>query len=306
MAQHLDPAPLADLPLTPEEGDRARLIDFSTDRSAELPVGTQLVWRIRGMVAMGALHPGDRLPSVRELASFADINVNTARAAYATLEREGILDTVHGRGTFIAEEVARLRGTAAIARRAMADAEEAGIGVDALISALYAAAATSGGELPPLPFPDVEPGGDAAALRRELRSQIAWLEGELGTYAWQDRLEPPPEGPLTAAPVARVADVEALTLIRTNLIDRLRRLRGEAERRGEAQRDARRQLTEMLSDPSGHAWEVVAAEDAGDGSGREWRVVPRFGPLGAILGWWRVKVTEPRRAVGAGGGQSNR
>jgi GntR family transcriptional regulator len=304
MAQQTDSAPLVDLPLSPDEARRARLIDFSTDRSAELPVGVQLVWRIRGMVALGALRPGDRLPSVRELAGFSGINVNTARAAYATLEDEGVLNSEHGRGTFVADAVAGLRETEAIAARALEDAREAGIGADDLISAIYAA--STSGNLPPAPFPDVDPTSDDAGLRRELRGQIAWLESELGAYAWQERLPPPPGGPLTAAPLGRVADVETLARTRAGLIDRLARLRGEAERRGEAQHEARRHVTEMVSDPGRHSWEIVTAEEAGDDGGREWRVVPRFGPLGAIMGWWRVKVTEPRRAKGAGGGQSNR
>jgi hypothetical protein len=51
----------------------------------------------------------------------------------------------------------------------------------------------------------------------------------------------------------------------------------------------------MLADPAAHPWEVVSAAEAGEPDGGEWHVVPRFGPLGAIMGWWRVREarTEP-------------
>ena len=50
----------------------------------------------------GSLSPGDRLPSVRELADVAGVNVNTARAVYSRLESEGLVRSEQGRGTFVA------------------------------------------------------------------------------------------------------------------------------------------------------------------------------------------------------------
>src|SRR3954466_13284279 len=91
---------------SPQETRSSVPIDFAADREADLPVGMQLAWRIRGMVALGALRPGDRLPSVRELADFSGVNVNTARAVYAGLEEEGVLTSQHGRGTFVSDSAA--------------------------------------------------------------------------------------------------------------------------------------------------------------------------------------------------------
>jgi GntR family transcriptional regulator len=71
------------------------------DRASAHPLGTQLVERIRAAVAGGRLSAGDRLPSVRELADSAGVNVNTVRAAYARLESEGLVRSEHGRGTFV-------------------------------------------------------------------------------------------------------------------------------------------------------------------------------------------------------------
>jgi GntR family transcriptional regulator len=74
------------------------------DRETGAPLGTQLVERIRAAIGSGRLSDGDRLPSVRELADSAGVNVNTVRAAYARLESEGLVRSEHGRGTFVASE----------------------------------------------------------------------------------------------------------------------------------------------------------------------------------------------------------
>jgi DNA-binding transcriptional regulator YhcF (GntR family) len=77
-------------------------LDLSIDRGAELPLGAQLAARIRAGVRDRTVGAGDRLPSVRELAEAAGVNVNTARAVYARLESEGVVRSEHGRGTFVA------------------------------------------------------------------------------------------------------------------------------------------------------------------------------------------------------------
>jgi DNA-binding transcriptional regulator YhcF (GntR family) len=77
-------------------------MDLRVSRESGLPLGLQLVDRLRGQIRSGALRPGDRLPSVRDAAVTAGVNVNTVRAAYGRLEREGIVRSEHGRGTFVA------------------------------------------------------------------------------------------------------------------------------------------------------------------------------------------------------------
>jgi DNA-binding transcriptional regulator YhcF (GntR family) len=79
-------------------------IDFSVARDGELPIGTQLVWKLRSLIESGALEPGDRLPSVRTLAEAAGVNVNTARSVYGRLEQAGLIRSEQGRGTFVAPQ----------------------------------------------------------------------------------------------------------------------------------------------------------------------------------------------------------
>jgi GntR family transcriptional regulator len=71
------------------------------DRDSDIPLGVQLGWALRSRIAERS--PGDRLPGVREVAADAGVNINTARAAYAKLEAEGLIRIEHGRGTFVAE-----------------------------------------------------------------------------------------------------------------------------------------------------------------------------------------------------------
>jgi DNA-binding transcriptional regulator YhcF (GntR family) len=77
-------------------------LHLRVDRGTGIPLGAQLAGRIRTAVQNGTLVPGERVPSVRELADIAGVNVNTARAVYARLESEGIVRSEQGRGTFVA------------------------------------------------------------------------------------------------------------------------------------------------------------------------------------------------------------
>ncbi len=64
------------------------------------PIYEQVKDGLRHLVVTGALQAGDRLPSVRSLASSLAINPNTIQRAYEALEREGYLYTVAGKGSF--------------------------------------------------------------------------------------------------------------------------------------------------------------------------------------------------------------
>ncbi|HEX8959695.1 MAG TPA: GntR family transcriptional regulator, partial [Solirubrobacterales bacterium] len=78
---------------------------FTIDREGELPVGVQLSWRLRALIASGHLRAGERLPSVRHLAEWAKVNLNTVRAVYGDLEDGGLISSRQGQGTFVAEGV---------------------------------------------------------------------------------------------------------------------------------------------------------------------------------------------------------
>ena len=72
------------------------------------PIYEQVRDGFRDLIISGALRGGDKLPSVRELATSLTINPNTIQRAYAELERNGFIYSVKGRGSFVGS-ISRLR-----------------------------------------------------------------------------------------------------------------------------------------------------------------------------------------------------
>ncbi|HXW57653.1 MAG TPA: GntR family transcriptional regulator [Candidatus Cybelea sp.] len=70
-----------------------------------VPLYLQIEGQVKHAVAAGALKQGDPLPSVRRLASDLRVNPNTVARAYQNLERDGVIRTVPGGGTYVAEGV---------------------------------------------------------------------------------------------------------------------------------------------------------------------------------------------------------
>lgn len=71
------------------------------DKNSSRPYYEQLVLGIKEEILLGILAPGDRLPSVRELAKTLLMNPNTISKAYKVLETEQVIVTVKGKGTFV-------------------------------------------------------------------------------------------------------------------------------------------------------------------------------------------------------------
>ena len=69
--------------------------------SSAVPIYRQIIDQIRYQIALGALQPGDRLPSVRELARQLPANQNTVLKAYDLLAGDGLLSRRQGDGTFV-------------------------------------------------------------------------------------------------------------------------------------------------------------------------------------------------------------
>lgn len=65
------------------------------------PIYTQIIDGFREQIATGVLQPGEKLPSVRELATALTINPNTIQRSYRQLEVEGWIATVPGKGCFV-------------------------------------------------------------------------------------------------------------------------------------------------------------------------------------------------------------
>jgi len=107
------------------------------------PIYAQLNRALRAAIATGRLAPGDQLPTVRQLAVELRVNANTVARVYGELERDGVLETRRGVGSFVAgtrdqahppeQHGTRLR---AFATRVLADAAAAGFTRDEVVSEL--------------------------------------------------------------------------------------------------------------------------------------------------------------------------
>ena len=73
------------------------------DPRSSTPIYEQIEFGVKELILKGALKGGEKLPSVREMASILTINPNTISKAYGELEREGIIETLRGKGTFITD-----------------------------------------------------------------------------------------------------------------------------------------------------------------------------------------------------------
>lgn len=78
---------------------------FSIDFTSRLPIYEQLYNNTVRLISLGTLQPGEKLPPVRTLASQLGVNPNTVSKAYQMLERDGVVYSVVGRGSFISESV---------------------------------------------------------------------------------------------------------------------------------------------------------------------------------------------------------
>ena len=115
----------------------------SIDPRDRTPIYAQLDRALRAAIVTGRLRPGDQLPTVRQLAVDLQVNANTVARVYAELEREGVLETRRGVGSFVstapgaarsaAEHTRRLR---AFVTRLLADAAAAGFDHDEILAEL--------------------------------------------------------------------------------------------------------------------------------------------------------------------------
>ncbi|MGB6944257.1 MAG: GntR family transcriptional regulator [Bryobacteraceae bacterium] len=81
-----------------------RRIQFTLDQRSGVPAYRQIIDQVLGGIAAGTLHPGDQLPTVRQLAVDLAINPNTVVRAYRELEIREVLATQQGTGTFLTDK----------------------------------------------------------------------------------------------------------------------------------------------------------------------------------------------------------
>ncbi len=135
--------------------------DWTIDPDDPVPIGEQITFRVLYAIARGVYRPGDKLPTVREVASRLRVNPNTVSKAYRDLERDGVLVSRRGTGVFVHEDALDVaterRQAVVLARfeRAVGEALDAGLApadiVEVLTEALRRAARSRGFEVEAAP-----------------------------------------------------------------------------------------------------------------------------------------------------------
>ncbi|MDR9756103.1 MAG: GntR family transcriptional regulator [Thermacetogeniaceae bacterium] len=72
--------------------------------ASQEPLYEQIAKQIKNQIILGELKPGDALPSIRKLAKELQISVITTKRAYDELEKDGFIETVGGKGSFVSGE----------------------------------------------------------------------------------------------------------------------------------------------------------------------------------------------------------
>lgn len=127
----------------------------------------------------------------------------------------------------------------------------------------------------------------------ELRRQIGRLERDLAGLLSEGfgRVE---VGHRVAAVAAepRVLDLGELERLRDELADRVSRARQTLREQDQSEARNRELLRQMLASPADFKWVQVSRDDLGLPGCGHWHSRPRLGPLGMLMGWWRVRVSS--------------
>jgi hypothetical protein len=144
----------------------------------------------------------------------------------------------------------------------------------------------------PLDFPVVAPDVDERAARRSLLDQIAKLDKEFSAlfcatyprtgFDWRVRSHGGP----------RLLGLAELERIRDQLAERLAENRALLSDRTYVESRNRRLIEAMMLAPEKHKWMRIGNEDIGEPGCKYWEVRPRLGPIGMMMGWWRVKISS--------------
>lgn len=243
---------------------------FALDPDRDVPLGVQLSWRLRALIVTGRLAAGEPLPSLRRVAGWAGVNVNTVRSVYDSLEAEGLIRSEQGRGTFVAEGAVSDPDLESIALEALGRAQSAGRDPrDVAVVVMACADMLAPGEEVVPAAREPQPAApsemsETVEVRQELRRQIARLEAELAGYV----RDLPQLYTASRRATAHIAGVEELEHTRDTLIAKLSEAQKAAEERARREGEARLQERRGPTDsPLAGARRWWSESDEGERSG---------------------------------------
>jgi hypothetical protein len=133
---------------------------------------------------------------------------------------------------------------------------------------------------------------DERSARRSLLEQIARLESELSQLFCSAYPRSGFEWGVRSRGGPRVLSLRELEELRDDLAERLTDTRLTLSDRTYVEEKNRRLIEEMLLEPERHRWVRVRNEDIGERGCKSWHVRPRWGILGMLMGWWRVRISS--------------
>jgi hypothetical protein len=134
---------------------------------------------------------------------------------------------------------------------------------------------------------------DERGARLQLRRQIARLEAELAVLfgeAFGHAEVPHRVEAVASAP--RVLDLGELEAVRDRLAGRVAEARQALVERQRVEVENRELVERMLAAPQDYKWVRVSRQDLGLHGCGHWHSRPRLGPIGMLMGWWRVKISS--------------
>ena len=133
---------------------------------------------------------------------------------------------------------------------------------------------------------------DERRARRDLRDQIAALERELGQLFASAFPRRELEWGVGSPGGPRLLGLGELERVRDALAARLADTRAEIAQRADVEEANRGLLERMIAAPERHRWVIVSNEDIGEPGCRHWHSRPRWGLLGMLRGWWRIRLSS--------------
>jgi hypothetical protein len=133
---------------------------------------------------------------------------------------------------------------------------------------------------------------DERDARADLRRQIAAMELALGRLFGSAFPRKGIEFAVPGMGGPRLLSVDELERVRDGLAARLQEVKANLHDYAVVEEANRAIVEEMTADPASHKWVRVYNEDMGEPGCTSWRSEPRWGPLGMLLGWWRVKISS--------------
>ncbi len=149
--------------------------------------------------------------------------------------------------------------------------------------------------VPPAPPPGLDTAlyeHDELAARRDLRRQIAALEAELARLFGAAFPRKGIEFRVAGLGGPRILSLDELEQVRDELFSRVKDVRGRLNDHTYVEERNRELIEEMTVEPESYKWVRVSNEDIGEPGCKHWHSRPRWGLLGALLGWWRVKISS--------------